>query len=146
MYLGSFMCGGFYFIFFHLLVSAWLKDGGHQAPTNNQSLYHHHVSIHPEYFALSLSRMDWNPFLCKKKETFPTTSHPICFGEISAKIVTIEWQRILFWIKPFNAYLVFFKHRLKVTAHCNRLFRGLQRKSKPCPGLFVLLQVVGDNM
>lgn len=45
--------------------------------------------------------------------------------------------------KTFNACLVCFIHEPKVTAHCNHFFRGLQRKSKSCPGLFVLLQV-GD--
>lgn len=30
-------------------------------------------------------------------------AHPVCFGEISAKIVTIEWPRNLFSIKTFNA-------------------------------------------
>lgn len=81
MYLGSYVCAEvlFWDFFFFLIVCARWKEG--TTPTNNHSLY---LNPNP-------TKMDGNPGLVSSN----------CFGKISARIVTSEWPRNLFWIKPF---------------------------------------------
>lgn len=79
-------------------------NGGRNAPTDSWSSYHHHVpSIHPSWHTLPADRV-WKLMpMQKQKKTFPTMTHPICFGETSAKLWRLNGQEISFWIKTFNA-------------------------------------------